>query len=120
MLACPTYMGDQMTTYDVLVADELLPDFIDNPLLPDGFRIVGPTEGPGGYRSARVRVEDDNAPEWTEGQLIEPTFRNHYKDGEIVRVTVTTYRRVDEVERGIARTVQQAEDNPGQTFEAER
>ncbi|HEU4543064.1 MAG TPA: hypothetical protein VFR23_18175 [Jiangellaceae bacterium] len=109
-----------MTTYDVLVSDELLSDFIDNPLMPDGFRIIGPVEGPGGYRSTRVQVEDDNAPEWTEGQLVEPIFTSHYEDGKIARVTITEYLRVDEEERRISRVVQQAEDSPGETFEADR
>lgn len=109
-----------MTTYDVLVSDELLPDFVDNPLLPDGFRIIGPIEGPGGYRSTRVRVEDDNAPEWTESQLVELIFTSHYEDDKVVRVTISEYVRADEDERRISRAVQRAEDNPGKTFEVER
>lgn len=86
-----------MTTYDVLVSDKLLPEFTnDNPLLPEGFQILGPAEGPAREGRKRFRVQDDTAPAWTEGKLIIPVFTNEYEvndaghpTGNIVRVTVT-------------------------------
>ena len=66
-----------MPTYDVLVSDELLPDFTnDNPRLPNGFRIIGPADGPAGPGQVRMRVEDDNAPAWTGGELV--TLDEHH------------------------------------------
>ncbi|HEU4541172.1 MAG TPA: hypothetical protein VFR23_08605 [Jiangellaceae bacterium] len=109
-----------MPTYDVLVSDELLPEFTnDNPRMPEGFRIVGPVEGLSGYRSKRFRVEDDNAPEWTEGKLVSPTFTADYDErGEVVRTRVTAYHEENQEALQISRAVQLAEDNPGRTFEA--
>lgn len=112
-----------MPTYDLLISVQLLPEFTgDNARLPDGFRILGPAEGPTGYRQTRMRVEDDSAPAWTEGKLITPMFTNHYKlnelghsTGEIERVTVTAWTVEDEEAVRIANAVQRAEDAPGTT-----
>lgn len=87
-----------MTTYDVLVAGELSAEFTnDNPRRPEGFRIVGPADGPG-YGAKRYRVEDDNAPAWTEGKLVEPIFTTEYEKndqghptGNVSRVVVTDW-----------------------------
>lgn len=112
-----------MTTYDVLVSDELLAEFTNdnNTQLPEGFRIVGPVEGPSGYRSTRVRVEDDNAPAWTAGRLVTPTFTVKYtNDGTPVETSVTAYELLDEEAVRIASAVQNAEENPGKTFEVDK
>ena len=93
-----------MPTYDVLVSDELLPEFIsDNPRLPDGFRILGSVEGPAEGRARRFRVEDDDAPPWTEGRLIDPVFTAEYEvnddghpTGNVARVTVTGWDEIDQ------------------------
>lgn len=109
-----------MPTYDVLVSDDLLPEFTnDNPRLPEGFRIIGPVEGLAGYRSQRFRVEDANAPEWTEGKLVTPTFTAEYGErGEVLRARVTAYHEENQEAVQISRAVQRAEDNPGRTFQA--
>jgi hypothetical protein len=91
-----------MPTYDMLIADELLAEFTnDNPLLPEGFRILGPAEGPAGERCKRFQVQDDTAPAWTEGKLIDPAFTNQYEvndrgwpTGNIAGVTVTGWTEV--------------------------
>lgn len=71
-----------MAVYDVLVSDELLPDFTnDNPLMPAGFRVLGRAEGPAGPHQVRMRVEDSHAPEWTQGRLVTPTFESVYHLG---------------------------------------
>jgi hypothetical protein len=88
-----------MPTYDVLVSDELLPEFTnDNSLMPEGFRILGSAEGPAEPGTKRFRVQDDTAPAWTEGKLINPAFTNKYEvndrgwpTGNIIRVTVTSW-----------------------------
>ncbi len=88
-----------MPTYDLLVADALVSEFTnDNPRTPVGFRIVGPADGPAGPASKRFRVQDDNAPAWTEGKLISPVFKTEWESGEaglptgnIVRVVVTDW-----------------------------
>lgn len=110
-----------MTTYDVLVTNELLPDFISgNTKLPDGFRIVGPVDGPAGYRCTRIRVEDASAPAWTDGKLIEPTFTADYDEaGKVIKTRVTSYRELDEEATRIASAVERAEDNPGHTVNVE-
>jgi hypothetical protein len=107
-----------MPTYEVLVSDALLPEFTgDGARLPEGFRIVGPAEGSSGYRSSRFRVEDESAPEWTEGRLIDPTFTNVYDDdgAAVVAVRVTGWNLLDEAVVRTAAAVQEAEDNPGRT-----
>lgn len=88
-----------MTTYDVL---------------------VGPVAGLAGYRSKRFRVEDGNAPAWTEGKLITPVFKEHYElndsgrpTGNVERVTVTAWIEEDGATLRIGSAMQQAEDNPG-------
>jgi hypothetical protein len=116
-----------MPTYEVLVSDALLPDFAnDSSRLPSGFRVLGPADGPSGYRSTRLRVEDDSAPSWTEGKLITPTFTTEYKTntdgyptGEIARVVITDWREEDQEAVRIAGAVQRAEDNPGTTATAD-
>jgi hypothetical protein len=85
--------------YDVLVADELLPEFTNaNPRTPAGFRILGPVDGPTERGTTRLRVQDDNAPDWTEGKLISPTFTATYETdergastGDVSRVAVTDW-----------------------------
>lgn len=83
-----------MTTYEVLVSDELLPEFTsDNPRMPKGFRVLGRVENRAGHGQTRLRVEDDNAPAWTEGKLITPTLQSHHgPDGEISEITVRDWR----------------------------
>ena len=91
-----------MPTYDVLVSDELLPEFTnDNPAMPEGFRVIGPAEGPASHRTKRFRVEDDSAPPWTEGKLVTPAFTSQYEiseaghpTGNVVRTTVTDWTEV--------------------------
>jgi len=91
-----------MPTYDVLVSDELLPEFSnDNPLMPEGFRIVEAVAGPTGHRATRIRVQDDTAPSWTDGKLIEPIFTSQYEvndhdhpTGNVVRTTITGWIEV--------------------------
>lgn len=90
-----------MPTYDVLVADELLPEFTnDNPRMPKGFRVIGPVAAYGltGHGHMRYRVEDDNAPAWTEGKLVTPVFTAEYETndqghptGNLARVVVTDW-----------------------------
>jgi len=42
-------------------------------------------------------VEDDNAPQWTEGKLITPTFTSQYDDrAQVTGVTVTDW--IEEVD----------------------
>lgn len=110
----------KLPTYDVLVSDELMPEFTnDNPNLPKGFRVIGPADGPSGYRSTRVRVEDDSAPDWTEGRLVAPTLTAEYDDaGQVTRTSVTDYRLEDEEAAATSEAVMRAQDNPGRTFEA--
>jgi hypothetical protein len=107
-----------MPTYDVLVSDELLPEFNnDNPRLPNGFRIVGPADGPAGYRSVRMRVDDVNAPQWTEGRLVAPMFiANYDDDGNPLKNTISGYALESEEAAAASAVVQRAEDNPGRTF----
>lgn len=109
-----------MTTYDVLVSDSIVDEFLaDGPRRSEGFRVLGPAEGPAAYRAKRFRVEDDNAPEWTQGKLIDPVFTAHYNDeGEVDRVTVTGWTEVDEEALRIGTAMQQVEDNPGRRYEA--
>ena len=91
-----------MPTYDMLVADELLPEFVsDNPRLPEGFQILGSVEGPAEGRPRRFRVKDDDAPPWTEGKLIDPVFTAEYEvddaghpTGNVARVMVTGWDEV--------------------------
>lgn len=91
-----------MTTYDVLVSDELLPEFTnDNPRTPEGFRIIGPVDGPAARGCKRFRVEDDTAPGWTEGKLIDLVFSAEYETndqgrptGKVSRVVVADWREV--------------------------
>jgi hypothetical protein len=110
-----------MPTYDVLVADGLVDEFTnDNARLPEGFRIVGPVGGLTGYRSKRIRVEDSNAPKWTEGKLISPVFQSHYDDrGSVSRVTIMGYDEVNQEALRISGAVQLAEENPGRTIHVE-
>lgn len=80
-----------MPIYDVLIADELLPEFTnDNLRMPERFHIIEATGGPvADPRQKRFRVQDDNAPAWTDGKLISPVFRSEYgDDGKVTRVTV--------------------------------
>jgi hypothetical protein len=69
-----------MATYDVLVSDELLPEFTnDSHRKPVGFHILKRVgEGTAPWLS-RYRVQDDSAPAWTEGKLITPTFTADYE-----------------------------------------
>ncbi len=91
-----------MTTYDTLISDDLLPGFTDGSLrMPDGFRIIGPADGPAPPRCKRLRVADDNAPAWTEGKLITPTMTAEYETndrgvptGNVSRVVVTDWTEV--------------------------
>lgn len=87
-----------MTTYEVLVSDELLSDFTnDNPRMPEGFRIIGAIHDRTGNGSKWFRVQDDNAPAWTEGKRIEPIFLAEYETGDpakVSRVVVTDWREV--------------------------
>lgn len=87
-----------MTTYDVLVADELLPEFTGSSRMPDGFRVIGPADGPASPGSKRFRVADDNAPAWTEGKLVTPVMTAEYEandrgwpTGNVSRVVVTDW-----------------------------
>lgn len=98
-----THGRPPLPTYDVLVADELLPEFTnDNPRMPEGFRIVGPVAGlvDPGRRMWGFRVEDDNAPAWTEGKLVDPVFTAGYEMNDQghptgnYRVTVTDWIEV--------------------------
>lgn len=108
-----------MTTYDVLVSNEMLSELTSSTTLPEGFRIVGPAEGPAGYRSTRMRVEDDNAPEWTDGKLIEVVFTASYDEGKVTATHISAYRPVDEDAVRISGAVQRAEENPGHTIHVE-
>lgn len=116
-----------MTTYDVLVADELLPHFTnDNPLMPAGFRVVGTADGPAGPHQARIRVEDDNAPAWTEGRLITPTFTEH-RPSPLGPTTVSVSAYHPEPEPAahtraepIAEAIREATDNPGRIVTVDR
>jgi predicted RNA-binding protein with TRAM domain len=64
-----------LTTYDVLVSTELLPSFTDGTArLPAGWRVVETPDPEPEAAWVRVRIEDDNAPAWTEGKLVDPTF----------------------------------------------
>lgn len=91
-----------MTTYDVLVADELSPEFTNaNPHMPEGFRIIGLVGEPTSYGCKRYRVKDDNAPAWTEGKLVAPTMTVEYETndrgwptGNVSHVVVTDWIEV--------------------------
>jgi hypothetical protein len=92
-----------MPRYEMLVADELLPELADasNPGRPEGFRVLplaAPQPGPPAVGRTVVQVEDDNAPPWTEGKLITPTFTTVYEvnseghpTGNVAGVTVTDW-----------------------------
>jgi hypothetical protein len=82
-----------MTTYEVLVAPELLPSLTDGSgRLPSGWRVIeAPAPEPGATR-VRVRVEDDNAPAWTEGRLVDLEFTMVTRMGEMTgAVEVSEY-----------------------------
>lgn len=109
-----------MTTYDVLVSNELLAKFTESATLPEGFRFIGPADGPSGYRSTRMRVEDDSAPETVAGKLVDVVFSVEYdENGSVTKTRITDYRILDEEAVRIAGAVQLAEDNPGHTIRVE-
>jgi len=90
-------------TYDMLISDELVAEFTGTAQWPEGFRIVGPGDGPAGTHYGRFRVQDDNAPAWTEGKLISPVFTNEFEvtdaglpTGNVSRVTITDWREETE------------------------
>jgi len=107
-----------MPTYEVLISDALLPQIAaEDARLPAGWRILGPADGPSGYRSKRFRVEDDDAPGWTEGKLVTPSFTSIYADdGSVAEVRVTAWDLLSEDAVRISGAVMDAEDNPGRTF----
>lgn len=88
-----------MPTYDMLVSDLLESEFATNsPRLPAGFRILGPVDGPARALSKRFRVQDDSAPPWTEGKLIQPVFTSEYEvdaaghpTGNVARVAIADW-----------------------------
>ena len=83
-----------MPTYEVLVADGLLPEFTnDNPAMPAGLQVQEALLEPDARQGVtRVRISDENAPAWTEGKLVDLTFTAHYNDdGTAARATVSGY-----------------------------
>jgi len=87
-----------MPAYDTLLADAVA-ERIAELAWPEGMRLVGPVDGPAPTGTQRFRVEDDNAPDWTEGQLVTPTLLTEYKvnsagypTGNAAKVTVVGWR----------------------------
>lgn len=77
-----------MTRYFVLVTDELLPEIEAGEGVPDFFRLVR-VVGQESARVLRCEVEDDLAPAYLAGRLVDVTFRAHYaRDATVTRVSV--------------------------------
>jgi hypothetical protein len=87
-----------MPTYDTLLSDAVV-ERIAELAWPEGMRLVGPADGPSLTGTQRFRVEDDNAPDWTEGQLVTPTLLTEYEvnsaghsTGNVAKTTVAGWR----------------------------
>ena len=82
-------------TYQVLVSDELLPDFHDgNPLMPDGFHVetVLPWRDPR-RGMTKVQVRDEHASPCWEGKLVDISFVADYDDqGRCTGTHVSDYQ----------------------------
>lgn len=109
-----------MTTYEVPVALDLLPEVLDpeNPGRPETWRsVVLVDDRPYGDRDVRlIRVEDDSAPPWTAAKQIEPTLTCEYgMRGTILRTWVSEYREVQRrmTVPTIADAVRESRENPG-------
>jgi hypothetical protein len=87
-----------MPAYDTLLSDALV-EHIAEIDWPEGMRLVGPADGPSPTGAQRFRIEDDNAPDWTEGQLVTPTLLTEYEvnsagypTGNVAKVIVSGWR----------------------------